>query len=64
MLCGAQELGCSNRAQAVSLTASLPSLLQKLEEEDDDSFLNAEWADNHALKRQFHGVKDIKWGPR
>ncbi|XP_021404252.1 cilia- and flagella-associated protein 298 isoform X2 [Lonchura striata] len=38
--------------------------LKKLEEEDDDSFLNAEWADNHALKRQFHGVKDIKWGPR
>ncbi|NXW05574.1 CF298 protein, partial [Fregetta grallaria] len=38
--------------------------LKKLEEDDDDSFLNAEWADNHALKRQFHGVKDIKWGPR
>ncbi|NWW38519.1 CF298 protein, partial [Panurus biarmicus] len=38
--------------------------LKKLEEEDDDSFLNAEWADNHALKRQFHGVKDIRWGPR
>lgn len=61
---GAQELGCSSRAQAVSLTASLSSLPQKLEEEDDDSFLNAAWADNHALKRQFHGVKDIKWGPR
>ncbi|NWI87657.1 CF298 protein, partial [Pitta sordida] len=38
--------------------------LKKLEEDDDDAFLNAEWADNHALKRQFHGVKDIKWGPR
>uniref|UniRef100_A0A8C3GEK5 CF298 protein n=1 Tax=Cairina moschata TaxID=8855 RepID=A0A8C3GEK5_CAIMO len=38
--------------------------LKKLEEDDDDSFLNAEWADSHALKRQFHGVKDIKWGPR
>ncbi|XP_009905685.2 cilia- and flagella-associated protein 298 [Dryobates pubescens] len=38
--------------------------LKKLEEEDDDSFLNAEWADSHALKRQFHGVTDIKWRPR
>lgn len=38
--------------------------LKKLEEEDDDSFLAAEWADSHALKRQFHGVKDIRWGPR
>ncbi|XP_064008491.1 cilia- and flagella-associated protein 298 isoform X2 [Pogoniulus pusillus] len=38
--------------------------LKKLEDDDDDSFLNAEWADHHALKRQFHGVKDIKWGPR
>ncbi|XP_027758765.1 cilia- and flagella-associated protein 298-like isoform X2 [Empidonax traillii] len=38
--------------------------LKKLEEDDNDSFLNAEWADNQALKRQFHGVKDIKWGPR
>ncbi|XP_066427904.1 cilia- and flagella-associated protein 298 [Molothrus aeneus] len=38
--------------------------LKKLDEEDDDSFLSAEWADSHALKRQFHGVKDIKWGPR
>ncbi|KAJ6662403.1 hypothetical protein lerEdw1_011816 [Lerista edwardsae] len=38
--------------------------LKKLEENDDDSFLNSEWADSHALKRQFHGVKDIKWRPR
>uniref|UniRef100_A0A8C6ZB68 Cilia- and flagella-associated protein 298-like n=1 Tax=Nothoprocta perdicaria TaxID=30464 RepID=A0A8C6ZB68_NOTPE len=37
---------------------------KKLEEDEDDSFLNAEWADSQALKRQFHGVKDIKWGPR
>ncbi|XP_020651920.3 cilia- and flagella-associated protein 298 [Pogona vitticeps] len=38
--------------------------LKKLEENDDDSFLDSEWADSHALKRHFHGVKDIKWGPR
>uniref|UniRef100_A0A8D0H6W6 Cilia and flagella associated protein 298 n=1 Tax=Sphenodon punctatus TaxID=8508 RepID=A0A8D0H6W6_SPHPU len=38
--------------------------LKKLEENDDDSFLDSEWADSQALKRQFHGVKDIKWRPR
>ncbi|XP_058042460.1 cilia- and flagella-associated protein 298 [Ahaetulla prasina] len=38
--------------------------LKKLEEDDDDSCLDSEWADTHALKRHFHGVKDIKWRPR
>nr|XP_056714907.1 cilia- and flagella-associated protein 298 [Euleptes europaea] len=38
--------------------------LKKLEENDDDSCLDSEWADNRALKRHFHGVKDIKWRPR
>ncbi|XP_042190625.1 cilia- and flagella-associated protein 298 [Callorhinchus milii] len=38
--------------------------LKKLEENDEDSHLDSEWADRHALKRQFQGVKDIKWGPR
>ncbi|XP_059020576.1 cilia- and flagella-associated protein 298 isoform X2 [Mustela lutreola] len=38
--------------------------LKKLEENDDDSCLNSPWADNTALKRHFHGVKDIKWRPR
>uniref|UniRef100_A0A2D4NRM7 Cilia- and flagella-associated protein 298 n=1 Tax=Micrurus surinamensis TaxID=129470 RepID=A0A2D4NRM7_MICSU len=38
--------------------------LKKLEENDDDSFLDSEWADSHALKRHFHGVKDIKWRPK
>ncbi|XP_078512353.1 cilia- and flagella-associated protein 298 isoform X3 [Lissotriton helveticus] len=38
--------------------------LKKLAENDDDSCLDSEWADPHALKRQFQGVKDIKWGPR
>ncbi|KAG8518533.1 Cilia- and flagella-associated protein 298 [Galemys pyrenaicus] len=38
---------------------------QRLEENaDDDSCLNSPWADNTALKRHFHGVKDIKWRPR
>ncbi|XP_069616949.1 cilia- and flagella-associated protein 298 [Ranitomeya imitator] len=35
--------------------------LKKLEEDEDISYLNAEWADSSSLKRQFQGVKDIKW---
>lgn len=38
--------------------------LKRLEENDDDACLNSPWADNTALKRHFHGVKDIKWRPR
>lgn len=56
----------------LSLYELLPEVLphvrhvyfQKLEENDDDSCLNSPWADNTALKRHFHGVKDIKWRPR
>ncbi|XP_073440632.1 cilia- and flagella-associated protein 298-A-like isoform X3 [Dendrobates tinctorius] len=35
--------------------------LKNLEEDEDISYLNAEWADSSSLKRQFQGVKDIKW---
>uniref|UniRef100_A0A8C6EI64 Uncharacterized protein n=1 Tax=Microcebus murinus TaxID=30608 RepID=A0A8C6EI64_MICMU len=38
--------------------------LKRLEENDDDTCLNSPWADNTALKRHFHGVKDKKWRPR
>ncbi|XP_036921169.1 cilia- and flagella-associated protein 298 [Sturnira hondurensis] len=38
--------------------------LKRLEEEDDDACLNSPWADSSALKRHFHGVKDIRWRPR
>eukprot|EP00079_Xenopus_tropicalis_P033129 XP_017946900.1 PREDICTED: UPF0769 protein C21orf59 homolog isoform X2 [Xenopus tropicalis] len=38
--------------------------LKKLEEDEDISYMNAEWADSNSLKRQFQGVKDIKWKPR
>ena len=37
---------------------------QKLAEADDDTFLNSDWADNQALKRQFQGLKDIKWNAK
>ncbi|XP_061106375.1 cilia- and flagella-associated protein 298 isoform X1 [Conger conger] len=38
--------------------------LKKLEEADDDSHLQSEWADRQALKKQFQGLSNIKWGPR
>ncbi|KAM4045854.1 cilia- and flagella-associated protein 298 isoform 2-T2 [Anomaloglossus baeobatrachus] len=38
--------------------------LKKLEEDEDISYLNADWADSSSLKRQFQGVKDIKWRPK
>ncbi|XP_041067500.1 cilia- and flagella-associated protein 298 [Carcharodon carcharias] len=38
--------------------------LKKLNENDDESYLDSDWSDRYALKRQFQGVKDIKWGPR
>ncbi|XP_029375001.1 cilia- and flagella-associated protein 298 [Echeneis naucrates] len=38
--------------------------LKKLEEADDDSYLDSEWSDRQALKKQFQGLTNIKWGPR
>ncbi|XP_038657596.1 cilia- and flagella-associated protein 298 isoform X2 [Scyliorhinus canicula] len=38
--------------------------LKKLDENDEESYLDSDWSDRYALKRQFQGVKDIKWGPR
>lgn len=36
---------------------------QKLETDEDDSYLNSGWADPQSLKRQFHGVGNVKWRP-
>lgn len=38
--------------------------LKKLEEADDDTYLQSEWSDRQALKRQFQGLTNIKWGPK
>lgn len=38
--------------------------LKKLDEADDDSHLRSDWSDRQALKRQFQGLSNIKWGPR
>jgi hypothetical protein len=37
---------------------------KKLGEQEDDSYLDSNWADNQALRRQFQGLNDIKWKPR
>jgi len=38
--------------------------MKKLEANQDDSFMDAAWADNGSLKRQFQGLNNVKWGPR
>lgn len=38
--------------------------LKKLEDNDEDDYMNSGWADNSLLKRSFHGLKDVKWKPR
>lgn len=37
---------------------------KKLEANDEDAYLESAWAEPGQLKRQFHGLGDIKWGPR
>ena len=37
---------------------------QRLEKEAEESYLDSPWADGQQLKRQFQGMKDVKWGPR
>jgi len=37
--------------------------LKKLEEMEDDSHLDSNWADNKILQRQFQGLNNISWRP-
>ncbi|XP_074657365.1 cilia- and flagella-associated protein 298-like [Tubulanus polymorphus] len=37
---------------------------KKLEKAEEDSYLDSPWSDNSSLKKQFHGLGNIKWGPR
>ncbi|KYM97113.1 Protein tipE [Cyphomyrmex costatus] len=36
---------------------------QKLEQDDDDEYLNSPWADGSSLKRHFQGLNNISWRP-
>lgn len=35
--------------------------LRRLEKDNDDSYLNSNWADGSALKRKFQGMNNISW---
>lgn len=37
--------------------------IQKMSQEDDDSFMNAPWADQQGLKRRVQGLSNISWKP-
>ncbi|XP_055355513.1 cilia- and flagella-associated protein 298-A-like [Paramacrobiotus metropolitanus] len=37
--------------------------VEKLMEDDDDHYLNSQWADSRALKRSFQGINNIKFRP-
>nr|CAI5852020.1 unnamed protein product [Callosobruchus analis] len=37
--------------------------LKKMEKDDDDSYLNSDWADGSNLKKTFHGLHNISWRP-
>ena len=37
--------------------------IRKLERDDDDSYLNSNWADQGQLKRRFNGLNNISWKP-
>lgn len=38
--------------------------LKKLQTDDDDSYMNSEWADSGILKRSCQGLKNISWRPK
>lgn len=35
--------------------------LQKLEQDDDDVYLNSTWADSSSMRRHVHGIDDVKF---
>lgn len=37
--------------------------IRKLERDDDDSYLDSNWADQGQLKRKFNGLSNISWKP-
>lgn len=37
--------------------------LKKLEADEDDHYLNSEWANSGNLKRAFQGINNISWRP-
>ncbi|XP_028413169.1 cilia- and flagella-associated protein 298-A-like [Dendronephthya gigantea] len=52
-----------DKKQMMSYAYKKQEEMKKLETDDDVSYMNSAWADPHSLKRQFQGVRDVKWKP-
>ncbi|XP_046849073.1 cilia- and flagella-associated protein 298-like isoform X2 [Xenia sp. Carnegie-2017] len=52
-----------DKKQMMSYAYKKQEEMKKLEADDDVSYMNSSWADPHSLKRQFQGVRDVKWRP-
>lgn len=39
-------------------------MFQKLDQDDDDMYLNSAWADGGSLKRNLHHLDGISWKPK
>jgi len=42
---------------------SYECVVQKLEQDSSDSYLDSQWADSRHLKRQFQGLTSIQYQP-
>ena len=39
-----------------------PDEQKKLEEDNEDQYMNSPWADTRSMKAQMHGTGQIRWG--
>jgi hypothetical protein len=53
---------CLYNSSTSHLQVHVDWLLQKLEEADDDSYMNAGWADSNALKNRLQGTGTVGFG--
>lgn len=51
------------RRQLMVLEYRRQEELKKLDADADDAYLNARWADNGAMKKQMHGLENLKFRP-
>lgn len=50
-----------SRALCVFAPFTLSLSPQKLEQDDDDQYLDSAWSDSRSLKRQVHGLENVKF---
>lgn len=53
-----------DRKQLMLMAYRKQEELKKLERDDEDSYLNSEWADNAILKKSCQGLNNISWRPK